>query len=88
MLDRNQKDDAMAKAIKMAELDFATNGAYTNAPYTILTDGLYLKARIRHGTTNDQKRVVRLELYQPETNVGSHELSVTDEPTPRDMSKK
>lgn len=73
MLEREQRETAMASAIEMATLDLKTNGAYTNAPYTILVDGVYLKARVRH-SEHQGDHVIRLELYQPETNVGSHEL--------------
>jgi hypothetical protein len=74
-MSQQERESAMKQAVKMAELDRQTNGHYVNAPYTIIAeDGTYLKARMRHSDAKGE-RIVRLELYQPETYILGHELS-------------
>ena len=48
-----------AKALQLANADYAVNGNYINAPYTVCSQGEMYKAHIRDGKSGQHLEIVR-----------------------------
>ncbi len=61
------RDEIIAKALKLAQLDKELNGQHINSPYDLFFKGERYRAYVRHCKDSEGADCTRLEVIRPAT---------------------